>query len=163
MRVIGEKVNYGRGESGRRVLSLVGPKLGRVLRINSPSMAALFDIGVICGNMAASRRYGMTSCPEEKVRNARARARAAFYPFMLRRPAAEETVGKSNLSFRGLSSPHRRCRRRHVHSSLIFAAAATRSETVKPALITFRETKKKKREAEREERKSGGYALGCED
>lgn len=108
MRVIGEKVNYGRGESGRRVLSLVGPKLGRALRINSPSMAALFDIGVICGNMAASRRYGMTSCPKEKVGNARARARAAFYPFVLRRSAAEETVGKSNLSFRGPSFPPRR-------------------------------------------------------
>lgn len=52
-------------------------------------------------------------------------------------------MGKSNLSFRGPSSPVR-----HtavvIRSSLVSVAAATRSETAKPALITFRETRRKK-------------------
>lgn len=41
-------------------------KIGRVCGINSPSMAALFDIDVICGNMTANRRYEMTSWRRKK-------------------------------------------------------------------------------------------------
>lgn len=115
-------------------------EIGRVFSINSPSMAALFDIGVICGNMAANRRYRMTSRWKKKF-GTRKRG-VGFYPFVLRRSATEETVGKSNLSF--ASSLRVLCP--------ISAATATRSKTVKPALITFHEIKKDR-----------GYALGCED
>lgn len=59
-------------------------------------MAALFDVGVICGNMAANRRYRMTSRRKKKF-GTEARG-VGFYPFVLRR-SVEETVGKSNLGF----------------------------------------------------------------
>jgi len=115
-------------------------EIGRVFGINSPSMAALFDIGVICGNMAANRRYRMTSRRKKKFRT-RKRG-VGFYPFVLRRSATEETVGKSNLSF----APSLRV------LCPISAATATRNKTAKPALITFHKIKKDR-----------GYALGCED
>lgn len=60
-------------------------------------MAALFDVGVICENMAANRRYRMTSMWKKKF-GTKARG-VDFYPFVLRRSATEETVGKSNLGF----------------------------------------------------------------
>lgn len=51
----------------RHVLSLCWiEKLG--YGINSHSMAALFDIGVICGNMAANRKVRNDIEEEEKVR-----------------------------------------------------------------------------------------------
>lgn len=108
-------------------------------------MAALFDVGVICGNMAASHRHGMTSRWKKKFETS-ARG-AGFYPFALRRPA-EEMVGKSNLSF--AASPPALCS--------IPVAAATRSEMVKPALITFLRNKE-----ERRKKKGKIEALGRED
>lgn len=116
-------------------------EIGRVFGINSPSMAGLFDVGVICGNMAANRRYRMTSRRKKKF-GTKARG-VGFYPSVLRRSATEETVGKSNLGF----TPSLRV------LCPVSAATATRSKTAKLALITFREIKKKDR----------GYALGCED
>jgi len=90
-------------------------------------MAALFDVGVICGNMAVSRGlHGMTSRRKKKFGTS-ARG-VGFYPFVLRRPAAEEMLDKSNLGFAPPSHPAR---------GSIPVAAATRSETAKPALITF--------------------------
>lgn len=78
----------------RHVLSLCWTeRLG--YGINSHSMAALFDSDVICGNMAANRKYGMTSRWKKKF-GTRTR-RAGFSPFVLRRSTTEETVDKSNL------------------------------------------------------------------
>ena len=105
-------------------------KIGRIFGINSPSMAALFDVGVICENMAANRKYGMTSSWKKNF-GTKTRG-VGFYPFMLRRSATEETVGKSNLDF----APSLRV------LCPVSAVTATRSKTAKPALITFREIKK---------------------
>lgn len=131
MCVIGESVSYIERVSACFIACWA--KIGRVFGINSPSMAALFDVGVICENMAANRRYRMTSRWKKKF-GTKARG-VDFYPFVLRRSATEETVGKSNLGF--------------ALSLLVLcpvpAAIATKSKTAKPALITFREIKKKSR------------------
>lgn len=52
--------------------------------------------GVICGNMAASRRHGMTSGWKKKFWTS-ARG-AGFYPFVLRRSATEETRWVNRIS-----------------------------------------------------------------
>lgn len=99
MRAFGEEVSY----TGRFPACFIAcwSEIGRVCGINSPSMAALFDIGVICGNMTANRRYEMTSWRRKKFQNGEGQS---FYPFVLRRSATKETVGKSNLASRPLLS-----------------------------------------------------------
>lgn len=64
MRVIGERLSY--VERVPTHFIVCWPEIGRVFGINSPSMAALFDVGVICGNMAANRRHRMTSRRKKK-------------------------------------------------------------------------------------------------
>lgn len=94
--VIGEEISYGKSRGGFPACFIAcWTGIGKGVDINSPSMAALFDVGVICGNMAASRSHGMTS---RKKFGTSARG-TGFYPFVLRRSATEETVGKSNLGF----------------------------------------------------------------
>lgn len=95
MRMIGERVSY--VERVPTCFIACWAEIGRVFGINSPSMAGLFDVGVICGNMAANRRYRMTSRRKKKF-GTKARG-VGFYPSVLRRSATEETVGKSNLGF----------------------------------------------------------------
>lgn len=93
--MIDEKVSYVHLQRDMFYRYMLDREIRIVYGINSHSMAALFDIGVICGNMAANRKYGMTSRRKKKF-GTRAR-RAGFSPFVLRRSTTEETMDKSNL------------------------------------------------------------------
>lgn len=105
-------------------------EIGRVFGINSPSMAALFDIDVICGEYGGEPKVRNDIGGGRKSSGARERERSGSFFFLFVRVMSltEETVaGKSNLGARALPLPD--------------PLRATRNETAKPALITFRETK----------------------
>lgn len=132
MRVIGEKVSYVhlQRERERRVLSLCWTeRLG--YGINSHSMAALFDSDVICGNMAANRKYGMTSRGGRKSSEREREGRVFLHSCYDARLPRKRWINRiSALSSR---PPLDLC-----------SNAATSREPAKPVLITFRKTKKKK-------------------
>lgn len=139
MRVIGERLSY--VERVPTCFIACWAEIGRVFGINSPSMAALFDVGVICGNMAANRRYRMTSRRKKKFgTEARGRVRAEGGSGLLSvrvttlAATVEETVGKSNLGF--APSPRVLCP--------VSAATANEEQNGKAGFNYFSRNRKKK-------------------